>query len=109
MLGERIMSLDKLNEECYQYIGKLSQEVTHLEKDSTSDTLREIDTNKMDGRKKMYDFDEAEMMYIFSEDSVSSEDLVGITNLYRQMSGDWMHERLIITYEKSIVNSIDLI
>ena len=88
MLGERIMSLDKLNKQCCQYIGELSQEVTRLEKDSTSDMLREIDTNKMDSRKKMYDFDEAEMIYIFSEDSISSEDLAGIANLCRQMSSN---------------------
>ena len=109
MLGERIMLLDKLNKEYCWYIGKLSQEVTRLEKDSMSDMLREIDTNKMDGRKKMYDFDEAKMMYIFSKDNVSSEDLAGIANLYRRMSGNWMHEGLIIIYEKSIVNSINLI
>ena len=63
----------------------------------------------MDGRKKMYDFDEAKMMYIFSEDSISSENLAGIANLCRQMSSDWIYEGLIITYEKSIINSINLI
>ena len=31
MLGKRVMSLDAINEECYQYIGELTQEISCLE------------------------------------------------------------------------------
>ena len=64
------MSLDKIDDKCYQCIGKLNQEAMHLRKRSLSDKISEtskissvdqrilLDKDNIDRRKKMFDRDE---------------------------------------------------
>ena len=71
MLEKSAMSLDKINEECYRYISKLTQEISCLEiklNENESMEWRMLLSNEiMDRRQKIFDDIE-----IISDSSVDS-------------------------------------
>ena len=59
MLSKRVMSLDKINEECYQYISKLSQEVICLENEvyENDESLEQITVRGNDSTDEFAEID----------------------------------------------------
>ena len=67
MLGKRVMALDKINDEYYQYIGELNQKVIRLENE-----LHENDESLERRILKSDDMDEVAEINITSDSSAES-------------------------------------
>ena len=100
MLGKRVMALDKINDECYRYIGELNQEVIRLENE-----LHENDESLERRILKSDDMDEVAEINITSDSSAESYGYNEYLEIDDWYLGSYIDET--IRYDKEYITDED--